>query len=65
MLVALAIEHFGCMPDELAEWIDRTAHRTGTTEKRVLAELVAHFELKDQDRRAAQLRAKADAYKNR
>lgn len=64
MVVALAVEHFGMMPDALLATIDRTAAESGRSAKAVLLELVAHFELKDQDHRAYMAKQRANAYAN-
>jgi alkanesulfonate monooxygenase SsuD/methylene tetrahydromethanopterin reductase-like flavin-dependent oxidoreductase (luciferase family) len=65
LLVALAIEHFGMMPDALRDMVDRTAAEYGRDPDFVLVELLAHFELKDQDNKAALARARQQAYMNR
>ena len=50
------------LPDELIARIDATAARTGRSWRHVFGEIIAHYELQEQDRRAADARRRAQQF---
>jgi hypothetical protein len=63
-LVALGIEHFGMTADQLLDMLDADAERTGRSWRDALAELMAHFALKELDWKAHEARRRQQEYLN-